>query len=525
MKKLLIILLLGIFIFTLTACHGDYFDSATGGMANSEPMNYPESMNEMAFGSDDWRFAEFEESESYNFSVESPFINALTSPLSTFSASPNTASYSNMRRFINMGQKPPVDSIRIEEMINYFDYDYRKPNADDDAPFSINAEVAVSPWNENNLLAKIGIQGKDLRDEDRLANNVVFLIDVSGSMNRPDRLPLVQESFIMLIDQLNENDIISIVTYAGNDRVVADSMSGDRKNELKDIISNLHAAGSTAGSKGIQTAYELAEKNFITGGNNRVILATDGDFNVGITGRNELKRFIEEKTDTGVFLSVLGYGMGNLKDDTMENLAKYGNGNYAYIDTLEEAKKVIVHEFDATMYVIAKDLKLQVEFNPAVVAEYRLIGYDNRRLNNEDFDNDQKDAGDIGAGFSVTAFYEIVLVSEETDGGSLRYQNPELTDSDDFFTVSVRFKEPDGHESSLVELVVGAGYFTENPSGIFNFASAVTEFGLILMASQFAGSANTQSVITRASENLGDDRHGLKAEFVQLVQEFERISE
>jgi len=525
MKKTLAILTAFSIILTLTACNNSEKDS---GFMNASPggnvgilAHYSDSPY---YESDKWRYAEFEHNEEYNITEESPFINVLTSPLSTFSASPNTASYSNMRRFINQGQLPPAQSIRIEELVNYFSYDYPAPTANDNAPFSITAEIAVCPWNENNLLAMIGIQGEELRSENRVPNNVVFLIDVSGSMDTPNRLPLVQQSFKMLVEQLDDNDIISIVTYAGSDKIVADSVSGGRKNELKNIIDNLSAGGSTAGSKGIQTAYELAEKNFIEGGNNRVILATDGDFNVGISSQDGLKTLIEEKRDNGVFLSVLGYGMYNLKDSTMENLAKYGNGNYAYIDTLEEAKKVLVDEFDATMYVIAKDLKLQVEFNPAVVGQYRLIGYDNRRMANEDFDNDQKDAGDIGAGFSVTAFYEIILADGELNDTSLRYQTAQLTDSDDFFTVKVRYKEPDSDVSSLVERTAGAEAFTENPSETWNFGSAVAEFGLILAGSQFKGSANTQSVVERASANLGHDIYALRQEFTRLVREFERIS-
>ena len=462
-----------------------------------------------------WRFAEFEANEDYNITEESGFKNAVLEPLSTFSASPNTASYSNMRRFLGYGQVP--QGVRIEELVNYFSYDYPAPSPNSPEPFSITAEIAACPWNGDNLLAMIGIQGAEIRDDEKVQNNVVFLIDVSGSMNSANRLPLVRESFKMLVDTLDENDIISIVTYAGSDRIVCDSMPGDRKNDLKNIIDNLTAGGSTAGSKGITTAYELAEKNFIVGGNNRVILATDGDFNVGVSSADGLKRLIEEKKDGGVFLSVLGYGMGNLKDSTMENLAKYGNGNYAYIDTIQEAKKVLVDEFDATMYVIAKDLKLQVEFNPGVVKEYRLIGYDNRRLANEDFDNDQKDAGDIGAGFSVTAFYELVLADGEFDGNMLRYQTTELTGSDDFFTVKIRYKAPDGDVSRLVEREINAEHFTANPSRDFGFASAVAEFGLILTDSAYKGSANTDSVITRASANLGEDVYGLRKEFVELV--------
>lgn len=458
--------------------------------------------------------------EEYGEYKESRFMNALISPLSTFSASPNTASYSNMRRFINNYGKPA--GIRIEELINYFSYDFPEPDENSEHPFEITVEVAICPWNDKNLLAMIGIKGEEL--EKKLYNNVVFLIDVSGSMNESNKLPLLQESLKLLVDSLDDNDIISVVTYAGSDRIVADSVKGSRKEELKNVIDRLSSGGSTAGAMGINTAYEMAEKNFILGGNNRIILATDGDFNVGISDLGGLTALIEEKKDSGIFISVLGYGMGNLKDNKMETIAKYGNGNYAYIDTIEEAKKVLVDEFDSTMYVIAKDLKLQAEFNPATVKEYRLIGYDNRRLANEDFNNDEKDAGDIGAGFSVAAFYEIVPSDGSFDAeDALKYQTPEVGESSDFLTVKVRYKEPEGDESILVEKEVDAGMFTENPSADFRFASAVAEFGLILTDSEYRGNANADSVSVRALQGLSDDRYGFREEFVGLVEKYKRI--
>lgn len=458
--------------------------------------------------------------EEYSNPDESPFKNALTEPLSTFSASPNTASYSNMRRYINGGIIPT--GVRIEELINYFKYDYTKPPENSEHPFAINAEVAACPWNENNLLAMLGIQGEELNK--KLYNNVVFLIDVSGSMGSENKLPLLQESFKLLVDSLDGNDIISIVTYAGSDKIVADSVKGSQKDKLKDVIDKLSAGGSTAGADGITTAYEIAEKNYILGGNNRVILATDGDFNVGISSLDGLTELIEAKKDNGVFISVLGFGMGNLKDSKMETIAKHGNGNYAYIDTIEEAKKVLVDEFDSTMYVIAKDLKLQVEFNPAVVKEYRLIGYDNRRLENEDFNNDAKDAGDIGAGFSVTAFYELIPAGGGyNDDGTLKYQTPELSGSEDYMTVKVRYKEPDGDTSILVEKEVGAKMFTNKPSVDFNFASAVAEFGLILTDSAYKGSASADNAALRAIFGLGEDRYGFRKEFVGLIEKYKRI--
>ncbi|MCL2087545.1 MAG: VWA domain-containing protein [Oscillospiraceae bacterium] len=458
-----------------------------------------------------------EEGERYGAYYESPFLSVQTNPLSTFSASPNTASYSNMRRFINNGMTP--QGVRIEELINYFDYDYPKPQGEE--PFAIHAEVADCPWNSAHLLAKIGIQGKDIDSESRLPNNVVFLIDVSGSMDQPNRLPLVQQSFVMLLDNLNQNDKISIVTYAGSERVLADGVNGNERGQLEQTIRNLTAGGSTAGAQGIITAYELARKNFITGGNNRVILATDGDFNVGVTSTDALVTLIAKEKEQGVFLTVLGYGMYNLNDYMMESIAKEGNGSYAYIDTIEEAHKVLVQQFNSTMYVIAKDLKIQVEFNPATVSEYRLIGYDNRRLADEDFNNDQKDAGDIGAGFAVTALYQLIPVGAVEP---LRYQEqdnlPPSVTSDDYMTVKTRYKEPDGDVSILNERAITKDLYTTSPSDSFNFASAVAEFGLILTNSNYKGSASVANVLTKLS-TVRNDTFGLRREFAGLVEKYD----
>jgi Ca-activated chloride channel family protein len=535
-----------------------------------------------------WRYHEMNSNDQFGLASESPFMNALTSPLSTFAASPNTASYSLMRRTImNNRRIPSAQSIRIEELVNYFSYSYPPPSqathhvyAIDDAlnvlkhlagverltfaqaklynlndsdsavsigisealdvlkylagipgvidastapdsghhPFSINAEVAACPWNGDNLLAKIAIQGDSLTDEQRLANNVVFLIDVSGSMNSPDRLPLVQQSFIMLLDRLNENDIISIVTYAGGNATLVEGVRATEKELLTNAINGLVASGSTGGSGGIMKAYELAHANFIEGGNNRIILATDGDFNVGVTGTSSLVELVREHKGRGVSLSVLGYGMGNLNDFMMEEIAKAGNGNYAYIDTLAEARKYLVEEFDSMMYTIAKDLKIQVEFNPAVVAEYRLIGYDNRRLNNEDFDNDAVDGGDIGAGFALTAFYELIL-TDGTPQSNLIYQTPILTDSDDYMNVRIRYKHPDEDVSRLVQKTICAGYYTDMPSDNFQWACAVAEFGLILRQSDFMGNANVDNVITRASRCFTDE-FGLRNEFIDILKRY-----
>ena len=468
-----------------------------------------------------WRYVEIEAEEEYSHEEESPFKDVMTSPLSTFSADVDTASYSNMRRFIQNGQTP--EGVRVEEFINYFDYDFSNKPGNDEHPFTVHAEVAECPWERNNGLAMISIQGENLSQDQNMANNIVFLIDVSGSMGESNKLPLLQASFKLLIEELDEEDIVSIVTYAGSEKVVADSISGDRKRELNRKIDSLMSGGSTAGAAGITTAYELAEKNFIEDGNNRIILATDGDFNVGVSSGAALEELIEEKRESGVFLTVLGYGMYNLKDNRMELLADKGNGNYAYIDTLDEARKVLVHEFDSTMYTIAKDVKFQVEFNPEVVSEYRLIGYDNRRLENEDFENDLKDAGEIGAGHTVTAFYEIKFTDGEAGGGNLKYQQSVSTGSDELMTVSIRYKKPDGDQSILTETVIDQENYNENPSTNFQFASAVAEFALILKNSEYRGNATLNQVIGRAEDAIGEDEFGLRQEFVELVEMYQGI--
>jgi Ca-activated chloride channel family protein len=344
-------------------------------------------------------------------------------------------------------------------------------------------------------------------------------------MDSPNKLPLLVESFSLLVEQLDEDDVVSIVTYAGSNRIAADSVRGSEHRELNQILFRLAAGGSTAGADGLRTAYDLADKNYIEGGNNRIILATDGDFNVGLSTPEQMTKLIEGERERGTYISVLGFGMGNLKDITMERIADAGNGNYAYIDTLAEAQKVLVDEFDSTMFVVAQDLKLQVEFNSAVVAQYRLIGYDNRRLENEDFANDEKDAGDVGAGHSVTAFYELILVgSDDAVGGDpLKYQESNATGSSDYFTVSVRFKNPGEDDSVLVETPVPDTAYTTDPSTDFRFAAAVTEFGLIVTDSRYQGGANTDRVLDRASGALGKDPYGLRREFTDLVRAFDAL--
>ena len=469
------------------------------------------------------RDVKIDSEEEYDHSDESPFKDVKTSPLSTFASDVDTASYSNMRRFIEQGMKP--EGVRIEELVNYFDYTYPAPPKGSEDPFAITTEIGQCPWNTNNRLAMVAVQGDRLQQGADVANNIVFLLDVSGSMDEPNKLPLLQESFKLLVSKLDENDVVSVVTYAGSDEILADSVRGNDQAHINHILENLWAGGSTAGADGIRTAYDLAEKNWIPNGNNRIILATDGDFNVGESSEEALEDLITEKREKGIFISVLGFGMGNLKDNRMETIADHGNGNYAYIDTIQEAKKVLVDEFDSTMYTIAKDVKFQIEFNPAVVKSYRLIGYNNRRMENKDFNDDKKDAGDIGAGHNVTAFYELVLADGVKDASvdDLKYQNTSTVGSDDFFTVKIRYKKPDGDASKLVEKVVSKDAYTDQPSQDFGFASAVAEFGLILTDSEYKANSSLSSVEKRANANLGKDTYGIRKEFVQLVQKYRKI--
>ncbi|MFC8191572.1 von Willebrand factor type A domain-containing protein [Cellulomonas sp. NPDC057328] len=479
---------------------------------------------EMGFdgvAAEEWRDVPTDSQEEYDDSPEQPFQDVSTSPLSTFASDVDTASYSNLRRQLRQGVAP--EGVRIEELVNYFDYDYPAPEPDAQDPFTVTTQVADAPWAPGHQLAMIGVQATDARPTSR-GNNVVFLLDVSGSMDEPDKLPLLADSFELLVEGLDEDDTVSIVTYAGSDEVLADSVPGDRHDELVGILRDLRAGGSTGGAAGLETAYELATKNFVEGGNNRVVLATDGDFNVGPSSPEQLTELIEEHAETGVHISVLGFGMGNLKDRTMEAIADHGNGNYAYIDTLDEARKVLVDEFDSTMFVVAQDLKLQVELNPATVARYRLLGYDNRRLEDEDFADDTKDAGDVGAGHSVTAFYELVPAEGERGDDGLRYQDVEAGDSDDFFTVHVRYKQPGASESTEVVVPVGADAWTDDPSGDFRFASAVVEFGLAATGSEHAEDADPDRARGRAESALGRDDYGLRAEFVELVDTYVRIT-
>ena len=457
--------------------------------------------------------------EEYKFVEENRMMKVSMSPLSTFSIDVDTASYSNVRRFLGNGMKPPADAVRIEEMVNYFAYDL--PGPDGDVPFSVTTELARCPWNENNYLAMIAIQGKKVEYGNLPKSNLVFLLDVSGSMDEPMKLPLLKSSFQLLAEQLGENDRVSIVVYAGASGTVLEGARGDEKEKMLAALDSLEAGGSTAGAAGIELAYEVAKKYFINGGNNRVILATDGDFNVGVSSESELARLIEEKREEGIYLSVLGFGYGNYKDNKLEALADKGNGNYAYIDSLMEAKKVLVNEMGSTLLTIAKDVKIQVEFNPAKVKEYRLIGYDNRLLRNEDFDDDTKDAGEIGAGHNVIAFYEIVPYGdgETPELPQLKYQAAEMRQEwmDEWMEVRIRYKQPDSDVSEKIVHTITDRQIADNPSENFMFASAVAEFGLILKNSEYKGSASLDSVKSRAEAAMGDDEEGYRRNFLELV--------
>jgi Ca-activated chloride channel homolog len=459
--------------------------------------------------------------EAYDKIDENRFRRVADDPLSTFSIDVDTASYSNVRRFLNQGTLPPADAVRVEELINYFRFGYK--DSADGAPFSVTTEVAACPWNSRHRLALIGLQARRMAAERTPPRNLVFLLDVSGSMTPPDKLPLVKTAMRMLVDTLNPADRVAIVVYAGASGLVLPSTSGERKADIQRAIAELRPGGSTNGAAGIQLAYDIALQSFIKDGINRVILATDGDFNVGVTSQGELIRLIEEKREKGVFLSVLGVGTGNLKDSTMEKLADKGNGNYAYLDSLHEARRVLIAEAGATLVTVAKDVKIQVEFNPRAVGAYKLIGYENRILQHQDFNDDKKDAGEIGAGHSVTALYEIIPPGEPIPAGTvdpLKYQTQPRPNgaakSDELMTVKLRYKQPDGDTSKLISVAVRdrTGELTPN----LGFAAAVAEFGMMLRRSEFRGQATWSSVQDLARRHRGDDPDGYRAEFVRLVE-------
>ena len=470
---------------------------------------------------------QYHNTEEYATIHENGFKKVLDNALSTFSIDVDAASYSNMRRFINNDQLPPKDAVRIEEMINYFNYDYENPTGKD--PFSINTEVARAPWNEKHLIAQIGLQGKKIELDNLPASNIVFLLDVSGSMSAPNKLPLLKSAFKLLVNELRPQDKVSIVVYAGAAGLVLEPTDGNDKKKIMEALDKLQAGGSTAGGAGIELAYRAAKENFVEGGNNRVVLATDGDFNVGASSNASMERLIEEKRNEGVFLTVLGFGMGNYKDSKMEILADKGNGNYAYIDNMKEAKKVLVNEFGGTMFTIAKDVKIQVEFNPAVVQAYRLIGYENRLLNDEDFNDDKKDAGELGSGHTVTALYEIIPVGVKSefvkDIDPLKYQSNDqkvTSSADELFTVKFRYKEPDGTKSKLITKVVENEI--RKSSDNLDWSMAVAGFGVLLRDSEYKNDLNYADVLSMAKSAKGKDEYGYRAEFIELVDLASRMN-
>ncbi|OFX16859.1 MAG: hypothetical protein A2033_12550 [Bacteroidetes bacterium GWA2_31_9] len=455
--------------------------------------------------------------ESYDVINENTFKNVVNDPLSTFSIDVDRASYSNIRRFLNQNQKPVKDAVRIEELINYFDYTYAQPT--DGHPFSSTVEMDNCPWNEKHKLMLIGLKGENINENDIPASNLVFLIDVSGSMSDANKLPLLKQSFKYLVSNLRAKDKISIVVYAGAAGLVLEPTSGDQKEKINASLDLLQSGGSTAGGAGIELAYKTAKQNFILGGNNRVILATDGDFNIGSSSNAEMVRLIEEKRKDGVFLSILGFGMGNYKDSKMESISNAGNGNYAYIDNILEAKKVFGKELWGTLYTIAKDVKIQVEFNPSQVKSYRLIGYENRMLNKEDFNNDKKDAGEIGCGHTVTALYELILADSEENPNNvdpLEYQKTQVVNSKNVMTLKLRYKKPNEETSLLIEKRFKASDLkaTEN----IHFASSVAEFGMLLRDSEHKANASYNHVLTLAKNSKGTDTDGYRNDFIKMVE-------
>jgi Ca-activated chloride channel family protein len=483
----------------------------------SKRRNNSQAQSVVSFGSPE------PEQESYDKIEEAAFTSPARKPLSTFSIDVDAASYSNMRRFLMNGQNPPADAVRIEEMINYFNYSYKAPEGIH--PFSIESEIGICPWNSEHRLVHIGLQGQKIDVADLPPNNLVFLLDVSGSMDSPDKLPLLQNGLKLLVKQMRPEDRVSIVVYAGAAGLVLPSTSGKEKDKILDALANLQAGGSTAGGQGIRLAYKVAQENFKKNGNNRIILATDGDFNVGLSSDEAMIELIEEKRESGVFLTCLGFGTGNYKDSKMEKLADKGNGNYAYIDNILEAKKVLVKEMGATLLTIAKDVKIQVEFNPSKVQAYRLIGYENRQLKDEDFEDDTKDAGELGAGHTVTALYEVIPVGVKNgftkNLPKLKYSSTKLNSGyeEELFTVKFRYKQPKEKDSQLIELAVeDQNLGLEETSNNFRFSAAVAAFGMLLRDSEFKGEATYEKVTEWARTGKGEDVNGYRAEFIKLTE-------
>lgn len=504
----------------------DYGNNAIAGEAEGITYEGCYESDEIVFSKNDTSYLDMYESyfntEDYNRLSENAYKSVLSNPLSTFSIDVDTASYANVRRMIESGMDINADAVRIEEFINYFDYDYPEPA--NDIPFSVTTELSDCPWNEESKLLLVGLKAENIDISEREPLNLVFLIDVSGSMFSDEKLPLVQKAFTMLSETLTEDDRISIVTYAGAEEVILKGASGADKDKIIDAINSLVAGGSTYGEAGINRAYELAEKYYIKDGNNRVILATDGDLNVGLSTEEELTALIEEKRESGVFLSVLGFGTGNIKDNRMEALADHGNGNYSYIDSELEAKKVLVEEMSGTLYTVAKDVKIQVEFNPMNVSGYRLIGYENRALADRDFSDDTKDAGEIGAGHTVTALYELVMneSGETAPDTELKYQqSTAIGDKNELLTVSLRYKLPNDDTSKLLAVSVTNNTYTERMPENMTFAAAAAEFGMILKGSEYRGCANCDHILEML-EDYDYRSDDYKTEFVYLVRTMDR---
>lgn len=461
--------------------------------------------------------------ETYKEIKENSFVAVAQQPVTTFSADIDRAAYANVRRIIGYGKIPPKDAVRIEEMVNYFDYDYPAPEEGSASPLRVSPELAPAPWNPNHLLLRIGLQAKKIDLAKAPPSNIVFLIDVSGSMDEENKLPLLQSSFKMLLGQLRPDDKVAIVTYANGTKVALPSTSVKDKEKIIKVLDNLYASGGTSGGKGIQLAYEQAQKSFIKNGNNRIILATDGDFNIGINNTTDLEKFIEKQRESGIYMSVLGFGMGNYRDDMAETIADKGNGNYAYIDNITEAKKVLVNELSGTLFAVAKDVKLQLEFNPKYVKEYKLIGYENRMLANEDFTNDKKDAGEIGAGHTVTALYELVP-SDGKVAQSLRYQSQELNEKgkgNELGFLKIRYKDPKVKDAKSVEItepLVFNKKALKETSTDYRFAASVAEFGILLRDNSNKANATYDQVIELAEGAIGKDPEGYRKEFVRLVK-------
>ncbi len=526
MKKLFLPFVAVATLLFLSACYS----------TNAHLASYPAAARYGSFAYDAFSVREIENkgdkfnTERYEHLDENPFLKVEESPRSTFSVDVDTASYANVRRMIEAKQEIPKGAVRIEEMVNYFDYHYPAPKGD--VPFSVADEVSTCPWEPKHKLVRIALRGKNVELKERPAANLVFLVDVSGSMGSENKLPLLKRSLAMLVEGMKPTDRIALVTYAGSSGLALPSTPCSELKKINAALKELDAGGSTAGGAGIELAYKVAQKNFIKDGINRVILATDGDFNIGITNDSDLVDLIEEKAQSDVFLSVLGFGMGNYNDQMLEKLSGKGNGTYAYIDTINEARKVLVQEASGSLVTIAKDVKLQVEFNPRKVQAYRLIGYENRKMKDRDFNDDQKDAGEIGAEHQVTAFYEVVPVGvkfKQPDLNKLKYQKPESTtthsaDSNELLTVNFRYKAPSATTSQQVSHPVkDAATPFAKASPDFRFAASVAAFGMLLRESKHSGSTDRKSILAWAGTSRGPDTHGYRAEFIDLVKKSRRL--